>query len=748
MGKVRVYELAKELNLGNKELVLKLQEMGYPVKSHSSTIEDFLLREIKERLQGPGARKPEIPKGDKPKVILRRRKTTEPEQPEMPSVQAEEEAEAHPQAEVPFPDHQPEASLTPPAFPDANDIDEKKEASESEAPIRQAEGPEPVKEEPIAAEEKKEVVDTKVEAVAIAVHPEKTAEKPIEMPTEKSVEEPIIEKPAMESLTTGQAPVVQTKEKAVEKSEMETVEKYDVKPAEEPAAIQAPVDQETTGEARPHPADKEKATVSQVSKPEAVPEHVAKKEPSEDKKVLPDEAKESKDEKAELLKQKKRKRKKLKKIEKTTAEPAKIISRPTTDQPFPHLPAAQLIAQKEEKQNAAAPPSRPVHRPPAPARPQQQATPARPSPRQPENRTFPPRMPAAPDRRDIGSKPPDFGDKSADSRKSKKKKKGKDFTPQTTEEFGRKKTLRRKEIIEKAELYEKNGWDRPSRARKAAKNVKKTKKTEITTPKAIKRRIKVMDAISVSDLAKKMGIKAGDIIKKLMAMGVMANLNQALDYDTASLVATEFDYEVEKGSFNEDQLLDIKVREDSEKEYRPPVVTVMGHVDHGKTSLLDAIRHTDVIGGEAGGITQHIGAYHVSVNGGNLTFLDTPGHEAFTSMRARGAKVTDIVVLVVAADDGVMQQTREAADHAKAAEVPIIIAVNKIDKPEANPERIRRELADIGIVPESWGGDTIFVDLSAKSGEGIDELIEMILLQAELLELKASVSGRGPGSHH
>ena len=264
-------------------------------------------------------------------------------------------------------------------------------------------------------------------------------------------------------------------------------------------------------------------------------------------------------------------------------------------------------------------------------------------------------------------------------------------------------------------------------------------------PKAIKRRIKVVDAITVADLAKKMGIKAGDIIRKLMAMGVMANLNQAIDFDTATLVANEFDYEVEKGSFDEEGLLHVTEIESSQKELRPPVVTVMGHVDHGKTSLLDAIRQTNVIEGEAGGITQHIGAYHVKVDGGQVTFLDTPGHEAFTAMRARGAGITDIVVLIVAADDGVMQQTREAADHAKAAGVPIIVAVNKIDKPDADPDRIKREVSDMGLVPEEWGGDTIFAEISAKTGQGVPELLDLILLQAEILELKADPSGRAQG---
>ncbi len=261
------------------------------------------------------------------------------------------------------------------------------------------------------------------------------------------------------------------------------------------------------------------------------------------------------------------------------------------------------------------------------------------------------------------------------------------------------------------------------------------------------RKVEVPDAISVSDLAQKMAVKASEVVGALFKMGTMANINQVLDQDTAMLVVEEMGHQAiaAKPDDHEEELLKAPEVDESDLKPRPPVVTIMGHVDHGKTSLLDYIRHTRVAAGEAGGITQHIGAYHVSTDHGGTTFLDTPGHAAFSAMRARGAQATDIVILVVAADDGVKPQTKEAVEHARAAGVPLIIAVNKIDKENADPDRVRNELAALEVIPEEWGGEHMFVNVSAHTGQGVDDLLEAILLQSEVMELKARDTGPARG---
>ena len=345
---------------------------------------------------------------------------------------------------------------------------------------------------------------------------------------------------------------------------------------------------------------------------------------------------------------------------------------------------------------------------------------SRPSVPPPSTKPKAPRRPAEPGPVNLIDIPPGEKDDGTRRRKGKAaKKKG------------------RKRDVGRAELYSREGG--AFRGGKPKRSPKRAQKTQITQPKAIKMRIKVADTVTVADLAKRMGVKATDVVKQLLQLGMMVSLNQTLDLETATIVGNEFGYEIERSSFEEADVL--KVAEDREENLvsRSPVVTIMGHVDHGKSSLLEAIstREINIVDGEAGGITQHIGAYKVKIDDADIVFLDTPGHEAFTAMRARGAQVTDIVVLVVAADDGVMDQTKEAISHSRAAKVPIIVAVNKIDKPDIDTDRVKRELSEAGLQPEDWGGDTIFVHVSAKTGQGIDDLLEAIKLQAEMQELKA-----------
>ncbi|MCC6809711.1 MAG: translation initiation factor IF-2 [Deltaproteobacteria bacterium] len=295
-------------------------------------------------------------------------------------------------------------------------------------------------------------------------------------------------------------------------------------------------------------------------------------------------------------------------------------------------------------------------------------------------------------------------------------------------------------------MHERSATNSRLRRRRGIK--RHTVSTTASTMKASKRVVRMeKDTMTVAELAAQLSVKATDIIRKLMELGTMATVNQSLDLDTVTLIAQQYEFTVNDQSFDEDEFFEEEEAEDSELlQARPPVVTVMGHVDHGKTSLLDAIRKADVASGEAGGITQHIGAYQVETAKGKITFLDTPGHEAFTSMRARGAEVTDLVILVVAADDGPMPQTVEAIKHAQAAKVPIIVAINKIDKPGAKPDQIMQSLTEYQLVPEEWGGDTIYVKTSAVKKTGIDELLENVLLQAEVLELSANPDKRAIGT--
>ncbi|MEL3902784.1 translation initiation factor IF-2 [Treponema phagedenis] len=293
----------------------------------------------------------------------------------------------------------------------------------------------------------------------------------------------------------------------------------------------------------------------------------------------------------------------------------------------------------------------------------------------------------------------------------------------------------------KKQIYQRKEEELDFFEEKLLQQKKKSKEKTSSVPK----QIEIMESISVADLAKKMNLKASELIGKLMGMGMMVTMNQSIDSDTATILASEYNCDVKLVSLYDETLIESNDDEGGEMRSRPPIVTIMGHVDHGKTKTLDAIRRTHVSEGEFGGITQHIGAYTVSTPKGNITFLDTPGHEAFTMMRARGAEITDIVVLIVAADDGVMPQTIEALNHAKDAKVPIIVAINKIDKPEANPDKVMTRLSELGLMPEEWGGDTMYVKISALQRLGLDDLLDAILLQAEILELQANYSCRAEG---
>ncbi len=365
-----------------------------------------------------------------------------------------------------------------------------------------------------------------------------------------------------------------------------------------------------------------------------------------------------------------------------------------------------------------------------------------------EKEIFPPEFVES---RDAASEATNDGEERKPKKKAKKSRVAKEeiHDEETLEQlkkaFRTKVPSRKEYVIQNRKPKLKQNFDGPRKSKAEAM----ASDLEIVYPtgaRPAKRNIKIGETVVVSELAKMMSVKASEVARKLMTIGAGAAINQSIDSDAASLVADEFGFDVTVERFVEDDLL-FEKDESGEKNVlpRPPVVTVMGHVDHGKTTLLDSIRKTDVVAGEAGGITQHIGAYSVRVKDSTIVFVDTPGHEAFTSMRARGASITDIVILVVAADDGVMPQTVEAVDHARAAEVPIIVAINKIDKEGADPERLRRELSEIGLVSEQWGGDTLFAEISAKKKKGIAELLELVLLQADVLELGAATEKRANG---
>ncbi|MFH2093024.1 MAG: translation initiation factor IF-2 [Pseudomonadota bacterium] len=643
MAKVRVYELAKDLNMTNRALLNKMKELKIEVKSHMSSLEDSDVRAIRQSFLGKNKQKTDVKV--RPSVIRRRRLDVTDDAEESDAQAGDDETI---ESEVIVEDqHLKDATVTIEETRTPMETPDEKTAPASESVADGKIRPEPEKETLKSKQKKKSPAARVIKPVII---PAPEGVKVEEEKSEKEQSYPMVEE---DKASEGEKEIIAAQELVVEKE-------MDVKDDGISIEESSEMSQEDADSKSKKKKKKKKSTPAKIVKiaDPAVLENLKKLVPGDDKKWAGpgnDVPKEG------------------------TNKKQRVIPDVYTDPLSSIVPAKVSVSKVEPVADLSLP---------------------------------------------------------IDQDELRRKK-------------GKHKQRKQKSVIESDEIYSSPRGTRKKRGKKEAKGKKSNfQKTQITTPKAIKRRIKIDEAIELAELAKRMGIKANEMIAKLMTLGVMATVNQTIDFDTAVLVANEFEFEVERASFEEETLLTPEEGDDddSNKIGRAPVVTIMGHVDHGKTSLLDVIRKSKITSGEAGGITQHIGAYNVPTpNGGKVTFLDTPGHAAFTAMRARGAQVTDIVILVVAADDGVMPQTIEAINHSKAAGVPVVVAVNKMDKPGADPDRVMRELSELGLLAEDWGGDVIFVKVSAKTGEGIDELLEMILLQSEVLELKANPDRKASG---
>jgi translation initiation factor IF-2 len=638
MAKKRVYELAKDLGLSNKEMVDWLRAHEYDVKSHSSSLEDDQALAVVEKFKGEKGPKLEPPKPSGSGVVLRRKKADTAAEHEHAAALAAQQAgvisEPPPRAPVEVRKPEPPRVAPPEPRPEPPPV---AAAAPPPAPAAEAPPPPPAPAPPPVAVEKAKPAPRAPETPPLAA--------PVEPPA--PVAPPQV------------APIPQLRRvDSRPPSQVSNVPAGVAKVAARPAPPPPP-----RPHIRPPPA---KATGPIVQGPGGV----QSVQVTENLQMRP------------------------------SATRAVVLSRP-------------LI---------------PI---------------ARPAPRPPAGGGFRPRPVGEVRELAVVSGGPGRGREFIDVTKDNK------GAPQRGKKGPR---VEKTESISKQDLVElaRQRAYVPVRGHKK-KSAKKGKQTEITEMSEHKKVIRIDETITVAELSQTMGVKSADLIRKLIAAGKMVTQNQPIDFDTASLLAIDHGWKVEKVGFELDEFISETDDKPEDLAPRPPVVTIMGHVDHGKTSLLDSIRKANVAAGEAGGITQHIGAYSVDVVGSDggeasITFLDTPGHEAFTAMRARGANVTDIAVLVVAADDGVMPQTVESINHAKAAEVTVVVAINKIDKPEAQPERIKQQLSEHGLISEEWGGETMMIPVSARTGEGLEKLLEAILLQAEVMELKANPNKPATGT--